>query len=73
MNGWKDINHNSNIIRPGTSTNDTIRDKDFIKNNYSGDHLKKGLRSHNSNDLELNSLDRNSACEDVLKELENLE
>jgi hypothetical protein len=72
LDGWKDVNHNSNVIRPGTSTNDTIRDKDLIKNNYSGDQLKKDIRSSNSNDLELNSLDRNSGCDDVLKELENL-
>jgi hypothetical protein len=25
-NGWKDVNRNSNIIRPGSSTNATIRD-----------------------------------------------
>ncbi len=31
-NGWKDVNHNSNQIRPGSSTNATIRDKDLVKN-----------------------------------------
>ena len=33
VKGWKEVIQNSNVIRPGSSTNATIRDRDTNKNN----------------------------------------
>jgi hypothetical protein len=45
----------------------------MIKNNKYGDNMKTILRSQDSHDIELNSLERHSACDDVLKEFDNLD
>lgn len=62
--GWGDLTRNSNgVIRPGSSTNATLRD--FRNRNEAA--KRRSLRSQdmNDNDLELNSLDRDSNDGDV--------
>ena len=57
---WRDLTRNSNgVLRPGSSTNATLRD---FRSRTDARAKRRSLRSHDMNDdeLELNSLDRDS-------------
>ena len=57
---WRDLTRNSNgVVRPGSSTNATLRD---FRSRTDARAKRRSLRSQdlNDNELELNSLDRDS-------------
>ena len=62
---WRDLTRNSNgVVRPGSSTNATLRD---FRSRTDARAKRRSLRSQdlNDNELELNSLDRDSNEGDV--------